>query len=407
MINNLILNKETIWIKKIDEIKTTLDICVYDDFKASSIMGGPSGIALFNFYYSKFKNEQSSYDIGYELIGKIFESINSGKNNYSFSGGVAGIGWLIEHLKEQEFIDSNCNEMLCELDDLVYEKMTQDIQSRNFDYLHGALGFGLYFLSRLKERSNIENYLIKLVDELEKISTLDINDGIKWPPLLINDDNKGVISNLSLSHGMASIVAFLSRVYRNNILKEKSYRLLNGAIIYILNNKLDLLNFHSCFPSMIFEVNKPSSSRLAWCYGDLGIGISIYQAGIATDNNQWVNKGIEILLHSTKRINYNTTYVVDAGLCHGTAGIAHIYNRMYRYTKNSTFKEAADFWFLKTLEMANFEDGLAGYKAWRNKETGGDLNEAGLLEGISGIGLALISYISDIDPAWDECLLLS
>ncbi len=31
----------------------------------------------------------------------------------------------------------------------------------------------------------------------------------------------------------------------------------------------------------------------------------------------------------------------------------------------------------------------------------------GFLEGIAGIGLAFISAISDIEPAWDEYLLLS
>ncbi len=30
-----------------------------------------------------------------------------------------------------------------------------------------------------------------------------------------------------------------------------------------------------------------------------------------------------------------------------------------------------------------------------------------LLEGIAGIGLAMISAVSDIEPIWDECLLLS
>ena len=56
------------------------------------------------------------------------------------------------------------------------------------------------------------------------------------------------------------------------------------------------------------------------------------------------------------------------------------------------------------LKMAKFKDGLAGYKMWNIDNY---KNESNLLEGIAGIGLALLSSISDEDPSWDECLLLS
>jgi hypothetical protein len=34
-------------------------------------------------------------------------------------------------------------------------------------------------------------------------------------------------------------------------------------------------------------------------------------------------------------------------------------------------------------------------------------SEAGFLEGATGIGLALLGAISDVEPAWDRVLLLS
>ena len=112
-------------------------------------------------------------------------------------------------------------------------------------------------------------------------------------------------------------------------------------------------------------------------------------------------------LHASKRRDLKENFVLDAGLCHGTAGIAHIFNRMFINTGVTDFKEASDYWFEETLKMATFEDGLAGYKVWRTKEMGGWTNEYGFLEGIAGIGLAMISTISNINPDWDECLLLS
>jgi hypothetical protein len=93
-------------------------------------------------------------------------------------------------------------------------------------------------------------------------------------------------------------------------------------------------------------------------------------------------------------------------MCHGTAGIGHIFYRMWWNTQLPQFKEAADYWFGQTLKMGKFTDGLAGYKAWHTEEYGGWVNEYGLLIGISGIGLALLSYYFGVEPAWDECLLL-
>ena len=98
--------------------------------------------------------------------------------------------------------------------------------------------------------------------------------------------------------------------------------------------------------------------------------------------------------------------IVDAGLCHGTAGIAHIYKRMYINTNIIEFKDASNYWYSETLKMAKY-DIPSGFLAYRPIENGGLKKEFGFLDGISGIGLSLISAISDIEPAWDEALLLS
>lgn len=66
----------------------------------------------------------------------------------------------------------------------------------------------------------------------------------------------------------------------------------------------------------------------------------------------------------------------------------------------------AAYWIGRTLSMAKFEDGLAGYKTWQGAERG-FRNEYGLLEGIAGIRLVLLAYLSNEEPTWDECLLLS
>jgi lantibiotic modifying enzyme len=200
---------------------------------------------------------------------------------------------------------------------------------------------------------------------------------------------------------------FLGRLHRQGIGKENVHTLLKGTAEYLLGQTLDTTKYMCYFPAWAAEQEPSHYSRLGWCYGDLGTGVVLWLTARRTNNEKWREKALEILLHSTQRREPANTGVVDAGLCHGTAGIAHIYNRMYHYTGQDVFREAALYWFDRTLEMASFDDGYAGYKALHGERRGGRVKEAGLLEGITGIGLALISAVSTVEPKWDQCLLLS
>jgi hypothetical protein len=99
--------------------------------------------------------------------------------------------------------------------------------------------------------------------------------------------------------------------------------------------------------------------------------------------------------------------VADASFCHGTAGIAHIYNRMYQSTGGNHYKLAARFWLNETLKMAMHNNGIAGYRYWYPSSEDNYKDEPGLLEGAAGIGLVIMAAISDLEPVWDEALMLS
>ena len=335
----------------------------------------------------------------------LFGDINN--KSYSFhthASGLAGIGTALEILVKEDLIDANTEEILGGLDEYLYQLMIAELKKENYDFLHGASGLALYFYKR-ETCVNRVKYLSDFVEELDKIAHKDEN-GIRWLSELNREENiKGY--NLSLSHGIASIIVFLSKLNKAEIANEQVSWLLRGAVKYLLNQQLDTSVFKSNFPPVVSSSEALTHSRLAWCYGDLGIGIALWQAGENTNNDIWKNKAIEILLHSTGRRDLKENAVIDAGLCHGTAGIAHIYNRMYNYTGRKEFKSVASYWYKETLSMAKFEDGLVGYKTWRSEKFGGWQNETSFLEGIAGIGLSFISAISDIEPAWDESLLLS
>jgi len=210
---------------------------------------------------------------------------------------------------------------------------------------------------------------------------------------------------------MSGIVPLLSKMYNiEGIDKAKTETLLRGAVQYILAQEIDKDKYGSYFSNFALE-SAPviPKSRMGWCYGDLGIATVLYQAGKALKEESWINKALEILLFAaTQRRNLEDNAVKDAGLCHGAAGIGHLFYRMWWDTKLPEFKAAADYWFDQTLKMATFEDGLAGFKAYEvYEEKPRWTNQYDLIIGVSGIGLAMLSYYHETEPTWDECLLLS
>jgi lantibiotic modifying enzyme len=399
--------------KNIDTYKAKLseisDVLLKNAGKTVNIgtMGGKTGIALFFFYYAQLTMEERHVDFAHQLISEIFEEINKDYTIHTFAGGLAGVGWMMEHLVQNDFVEADTDEILESLDPFLQKALTYDIEKGNYDFLHGAVGTGIYFLSRFPKKDS-ETRLRELVDYLDNLKhePREIKDAFAWESVL--DHEKGTRGyNLSLSHGISSIIVFLGKLLEKGIYTEKVSKLLNGAVNYLLGNELEPGKYNSKFPSWIGSDYPISGSRLAWCYGDLGIGMSLWQAAKAAGNKDWEKKAIETLILTTSRKDPKENSVIDAGLCHGAAGIAHIYNRIYHYTGNEIFKELGLYWLEETMKLSIYEDGYAGYKTWHTEKYGGWVAEAGLLEGVAGVGLMLISMIANIEPGWDRCLFLS
>lgn len=375
-----------------------------EENKKISLMSGQSGVLLFLYYYKKYIENSSIMNPYEREIEDIFDSLNKGFNFPTFAGGLAGIAWTFQHLAENDFLDNDFLAPLLGLEQFMqFNHEYEFVKKEHYDYLHGGLGYHLAMMNSHLQKKSITNTL-QFLDR----TTLRIEDGIVWTSIPKLNDNEKVI-NLSLSHGLASIIQILGKTYKYSTGDEakKCKELLNGAIQYLLSKKQNPNEMGSYFPSWITKSHTSSYSRLAWCYGDLGIAMALLQVGIDTENEEWKEIAIEILLHTAKRRSLQKNHVKDAGLCHGTAGIAHCFNRAYNFTGNGLFKDTAVYWFMETLKMAKYKDGLAGFKVWRTNKDGGLYNDPGLLEGIAGIGLSLISAVAPIDPKWDECLLLS
>ncbi|HEU4727821.1 MAG TPA: lanthionine synthetase LanC family protein, partial [Kofleriaceae bacterium] len=146
------------------------------------------------------------------------------------------------------------------------------------------------------------------------------------------------------------------------------------------------------------------TSRVAWCYGDLGVSVALLSAATATGRDDWREDAIELARESARRPP-ESSQVIDAGLCHGAAGVAHLFNRLAQATGDAELARAADAWFVRTLAMRR-DDAIAGFPRAQPKDGAAGWEAVpDLLTGASGVALALHAAISAIEPAWDQLLL--
>lgn len=369
--------------------------------KPGGVYIGNFGLLLFLYYYGRYSNQERFTSLADNFTDQLLNQLGEGIDTHTFCNGLSGILYLLEYLKENQFIELDIRESQEVLDNYLIYKTNTDMQNMYYDFMHGALGSGFYFL---KARTN-PDFLENIVNFLDQTAEKDImNHVYKWiSPLGLNGE---VGYNISMAHGISGIIVFLARYLVYNPKNEKASELIEGAVNYVLSQKIEFQAHGSNFPSYSIDYLKSERlmSRLAWCYGDLGIATSLWQAGKVQNNQEWKNIAIDVLSDSIPRRTFHETGVIDAGICHGSTGIAMIYNRMYIETELEEFSITADYWMEQTLNYSWFEDGFAGYKSFVEK---GWVNNDSLLEGITGIGLMMISWLSKEKQTWDELFLLS
>ncbi len=397
---------------KIDEIKNVFDEFFFNNKDNNinndyGLMGGSSGVILFYFYYYRKFGKEENIIKATTIIQQMLS--DNSINSLSFCNGSAGIGWLLYHIKENfsDIVTFDVVDLFDDFQEPMIDYMFLEINKGRYDYLHNSLGVGMYIL-QIKENNGVNVILEKLISKLISLGDIDEKARtLKWEGYL---DKQGIgIYNLGLSHGVPSILIFLCKCH-NRI--GHSFNL-KKHIQYIVNFLLNCKNEGniSIFPYSIhepkIEEDSISMSRLAWCYGDLGVIISLIHANRIIKDNELSSQIQEMIDYNCNRINLEENMVRDAGLCHGTVGIAHIFNSFYREYKKEKYKDVANFWYQQTIDMSIFKDGLAGYKAFYPANHFTWSNAIGLLEGVSGIGLGLIASIDEDCYQWDKCLLIS
>ncbi len=373
-------------------------------------------------YLARTGGRQEWIDLAISELNNSVETASEFGGGIGLFGGLCGLGWVLEHVSAllEESPDSSIgrtggadedDEDLNEQTDLaVVSRLRGPARKGVYDLISGPVGWGVYFLERFP-RGKSEEGIALIVRRLEEISERH-NGRVTWftPPELLPDWQREICRqgyyNLGVAHGIAGILHFLAEAQCVGVEKERAGALLNGGMEWFLAQRRPP-GSSAWFSAWLAPGVEPSGSRPTWCYGDLGILAVLFQVARRTGREDWHTLALELLDHCLacplERYGVN-----DAPLCHGAAGCAHIFNRIYQAEGDSRCREAALRWFDRVLAMRRPGSGVGGFSAFSMPE-GDPVWEPSpaFLDGAMGVALALLAALTPVEPNWDRQLLVS
>jgi hypothetical protein len=373
------------------------------------LASGTSGLALFFAYLDAARQDTEAGEHAVDLLGRSIDGLAQETLIPSLYAGFCGVGWVIEHLT-REFYEGD-DDLTGPIDAALRERLDNAPDRLHFELVLGLSGIGLYLLERMPH-PDAEELLGKTLDHLEE-SAEESPDGCTWftPADWIapwqRENLPDGCYNLGVAHGVPGVLGFLAAAQSLGVRDPRIPRFADGAVRWLLRHRLPA-GGDSIFPALSVPGKELEPTRTAWCYGDLGVAAVLLAAARAFDRPDWEEEALAAARLATRR-SLEPVMAIDTGLCHGTAGLGHLFNRMYQATGDPELKEAALDWFRRTLTMRAPGQGVAGFLAWTGTQPGDRSwqGDPGFLLGAAGIGLALLAAVSEVEPAWDRVLLAS
>ncbi len=325
------------------------------------LLNGKMGISLFLFHLGR-KTSNSVYTaLAEKIVEQVYEDVEKSNIAPDFENGLAGIAWGLEYIIQYGFFEGDRDAILADLDDKIFQYLMgkDDISIRLQD---GLLGYGTYLISRLKGKELTHltghDYLLKrlLIEIVNRI----YDQCEEKEELLLEPSRFDAAWPLPVS------LLFLAELKKWNI----------------YNHKIDIM-LHS-LAAVALGINPRNPGNR------LFLTIGLEQA------NYHLHKDVYKVQIDTWKKGLSAANFLDGFssgnvlMKNGMAGIGFI-SGLYRNSVDNNFNEQ----FSNSMSARIIESVL-----WQDLEKRlGDMSGyLGLLNGLSGVGLALICNNYSIFP---------
>ena len=373
----------------------------------TSLAGGGPGIGLFFAYLASVRPGQGHEERAGRLLDAGFDGVAAALLDSSLFVGFSGVAWTAEHVLGGADDDPSAS-----IDEALRELLAASPWRGDYDLVTGLVGLAVYALERMPRPSARECLELILDRMVEMAERRDGRATWRTPPELLIEPTRSEHPdghyNLGVAHGVPAAVTVLAGMAAAGVGGERARELLREATAWVLDQRLDSPEGRSLFPIAVGPGIAPAPARFAWCYGDPGVAAALLAAARAAGDEALHDVALQIARRAAAQ-PASRADVVDAALCHGAAGVAHLFNRIHQSTGDAACADASRRWFARTLEMRSPGQGVAGfrYPPRRDAPDAERVDEPGFLTGAAGIGLAILAATSTVEPAWDRLLLAS
>jgi hypothetical protein len=387
----------------------------------AAIAGGQAGLALFFAYLDQARPDEGYDDLAFAALELAIDRMAvGGASQPRLYAGFPGVAWTVEHL-QGEFIEEGDEDPGADIAAILRDYLgASPPLDPNYDLIGGLAGLGVYGLERMPRSGGREcvDLAVARLAELAEPVDIEGGTGLSWrtphervQPEVRDKYPEGNF-NLGVAHGVPGILGFLTGALGAGFDVQTQ---LDAGIRWLLAQRLPE-GSASSFGYVAAPGIDPLPSRLAWCYGDPGIVPILLAAARRAGEPDWEAAALSISRAAARRsmvtaarLSSEGSGVVDAGLCHGSAGLGHLFNRVYQATGDESVRDAARAWFKWTFAYRRPGEGFGGFIAFDadSQAQTGWFPIPGFLTGSAGVGLALLAALTGIEPAWDRLLLAS
>ena len=360
------------------------------------------GFALFYAYLDRAQPRAAHRRLALRHLDRAVACVPAMSHKPFFSHGFSGTAWAVEHLGGWILPrDPTDNDEV----DAALLHLVDEAPGLAFTLQYGLVGFGIYALERLPQATG-RRLLERIVERLAR-EAMPARGGLCWRNLPYWHVRPGAEKMEAdtvmpgVMGGVAGVVGLMGQAVRRRIAERTARRLLEGALTWLWASRE-----RGLFPARV---------QLSWSSGSLGIAAVSLAAARAAGLARWEARALA-LARRLARASGADARVRDATLGSGAAGAAHMFHRIHRASGEAIFAEAARRWTERLLARRRPGIGMAGYRvhigAWERRFLGrpdhpvGWIGLPGLINGVAGIGLVLLSAVHGLEPGWDRALLL-
>jgi lantibiotic biosynthesis protein len=373
---------------------------------------GHAGLALLYTWLARTSRLRQADVLARQCLDEAIEAVSTRAMNASLYGGFTGVAWAAE--VADRLLGPDAEDRGEAVDDALLRLLSRGERwSAPYDLIVGLTGLGVYALQRHPRPVAIE-CLRWVVERLDECAQHD-EHGLYWwtPPAEMHQESRQQYpsgrADLGVAHGMAGAIALLGSICGAGLEQPTARPLLEGAVSWLLAHSMPT-EAGPTFPLWVAPGVQPWPARCAWCYGDPGIAAALLIAARGVGNARWEQAAVALACRAAER-PASETGVVNACFCHGAAGLAHIYNRMYQATGERKLGRAALSWLERTLGFYRLARDTGG--SWVQGSPESAQRElwtwtgTELVDGAAGVALVLLAAATSAEPTWDRMFLVS